>query len=117
MLNELAVSTTEESLVQGVAELHWREKGKKRCTALNMMIMDRGLPKDIVEDKVTDHKLVDVNFTLTNMVVVTAAAGIHQVNKADVIDKEQVEGDSAAISIKVDVVGTIVKEQASKVYQ
>lgn len=117
MLNELAVSTTEESLVQGVAELHWREKGKKRCTALNMMIMDRGLPKDIVEDKVTDHKLVDINFTLTNTVVVTAAAGIHQVNMADVIDKEQIEGDSAAISIKVDVVGTIVKELASKVYQ
>jgi hypothetical protein len=43
-----------------------------------MMIMDRGLPKDIVEDKVTDHKLVDFNFTLTNTVVVTAAAaGIH----------------------------------------
>jgi hypothetical protein len=50
------------------------------CTALNMIIMDRGLPKDIVEDKVTDHKLVDTNFTFTNTVVVTAAAaaaGIH----------------------------------------
>jgi hypothetical protein len=49
---------------------------------------------------------------LVNTVVVTITAGMHLINKADVIDKGQNEGDST-VSINYDVVApradTIVK--------
>jgi hypothetical protein len=55
---------------------------------------------------------VYTNFALFNKVEVTVTAGMHLINKADVIDKGQNEGDST-VSINYDVVApmadTIVK--------
>ena len=72
-----------------------------------------------MEDKIvykatTTHKLVNTNFALFNIVVVTAVTNMHSINKADVIDKEQNDWDST-ISIIDDVIGTVIKEEVSKV--